>query len=442
MSANSTARRTRRKRTDRPPKPYPEFPLQPHASGHWSKRIRGRMCYFGKWGQRQNGHLELLPDGGAWRAALERYKAEIDDLQAGRIPRTITRDANDLHLAELLNGFLNHKQRQIESGELSPRTFREYKESCDLMIDQFGSRRLVDDLRPDDFEMLRAKMAKRWGPSRVGKFVQMIRTTFKYGVNNGLIEKPLLFGTAFKKPTKALMRKHKAARGSKLFAAGELRVILDALDGKEVVVSSVSGQQSEVKVAANPQLKAIVLLALNAGLGNGDISGLQFRHLDLDGGWLDYPRPKTGLPRRVPLWKETISAVRSHMGKRRNATDDADAECVFLNRAGRRLVQVHVNYSGDGVSAWAQDYVSSQFRSVLRAMRISDRKGTGFYSLRHTFATIGLQTGDRDAVRSLMGHATNDVLAEYDETGPSDERLHKVVAHVRTWLFGPGKKPK
>ena len=34
----------------RPEKPYPDFPLFAHGSGHWAKRIKGRLCYFGRWG--------------------------------------------------------------------------------------------------------------------------------------------------------------------------------------------------------------------------------------------------------------------------------------------------------------------------------------------------------------------------------------------------------
>jgi integrase len=66
---------------------------------------------------------------------------------------------------------------------------------------------------------------------------------------------------------------------------------------------------------------------------------------------------------------------------------------------------------------------------------INGRTGLGFYSLRHTFAPIALRSGDRDAVRSLMGHATHDVLAAYDETGPSDVRLRAVVEYVYQWLI-------
>ncbi len=32
----------------RPGKPHPDFPLFPHATGRWAKKVRGRFCFFGK----------------------------------------------------------------------------------------------------------------------------------------------------------------------------------------------------------------------------------------------------------------------------------------------------------------------------------------------------------------------------------------------------------
>jgi len=62
----------------KPGKPCPDFPLFPHASGRWAKKIRGRFHYFGAWSDE--------PDRGA-RAALGKYQKQAEDLHAGRTPR-------------------------------------------------------------------------------------------------------------------------------------------------------------------------------------------------------------------------------------------------------------------------------------------------------------------------------------------------------------------
>src|SRR5579885_192922 len=105
----------------KPAKPYPAFPLTAHPAGQWCKKIRGKLHYFGPWGD---------PD-----AALNRYLEQREALHAGRKPRP---DVDALTVKTLANEFLNHKRTLLDAGELSPRTWDEYKETCDLLVANFG----------------------------------------------------------------------------------------------------------------------------------------------------------------------------------------------------------------------------------------------------------------------------------------------------------------
>jgi len=224
---------------------------------------------------------------------------------------------------------------------------------------------------------------------------------FKHALDAGLIDRPARFGPGFQRPSKKVLRLHKAKQGTRLFSAEEVRGLLGA---------------------AGPQLKAMILLGVNAGLGNSDCGNLPLAALDLERGWLDYPRPKTGLPRRVPLWLETVEALREALAKRPTPKDPAHAGLVFLTKYGL---------------PWARDNdpgtVTKEMTKLLKALHINGHRN--YYSLRHTFRTVADGAKDQPAADYIMGHEVPHMSSVYRET-ISDERLRAVAGHVREWLFG------
>jgi integrase len=245
-------------------------------------------------------------------------------------------------------------------------------------------------------------MARKWGPVRLGNTIQRTRSVFKFAFDSELIATPIRFGPEFKRPTKKTLRRHRASQGAKLFTAREVRRLIDA---------------------AGPAMKAMLLLGINCGFGNADCGTLPLAAVDLERGWIDFPRPKTGIARRCPLWPETVEAIREAQAKRPNPKKEEHAGLVFLTQRGL---------------AWAKDTpdspVAKETAKLLKALKINGRKGLGFYTLRHTFRTVADETKDQPAVDLIMGHEDEHISTHYRER-ISDERLKAVTDHVRAWLF-------
>jgi integrase len=235
------------------------------------------------------------------------------------------------------------------------------------------------------------------------------RQIFRFGFDEGLIITPVRFGKGFELPSKDAIDKLREARrdehGDRMFEAAEIRQLLSA-----------SGQP----------LKTMVLLAANCGFGQTDLSNLPTRAVNLDAGWIDFARVKTAVRRRCPLWPETVAAIREWLADRPKAKDPADAGLLFLTCRGARWVKLNAKGTPD-------DAIGKEFVKVLDNLKLK-RPGVSFYALRHGFETIGGETADQVAVNHIMGHKTPGISAAYRER-IGDERLRRVVEHVRQWLF-------
>ena len=386
------------KTRQKPDKPHKDFPLGPASNGQWCKKIRGRIHYFGVWSE---------PD-----AAEAEYLRQKEYLQGGRLPPR--KEQTGVTIMVLCNRFLNSKRALRDTGELSPRTFIDYHAACGEMLAHFGRERLVEDCGPDDFETYRVKVSKGCGLHHIAKRVTQVKSLFTFAYANKMIQKPVDFGLQCSRPSLKSMRIHRARKqekhGLRMLEAAEIRQLLES---------------------AKPQLKAMILLACNGALGNTDCANLP--QSAIKGDWLVYPRVKTGVDRRIPLWHETRQALTEAIATRPRAKDPADAGLCFLTRQGKRWVR----FGANGTSI--VDLISDAFSKALTKLKLK-REGLGFYALRHGFETIAGGCGDQVATSAIMGHTDDSMSGLYREK-IDDERLLTAVNHVRAWLFPkPAKK--
>ncbi len=293
--------------------------------------------------------------------------------------------------------------------------------TTDRIVRVFGKKRLVDDLAADDFAELRRDIAKTRNPESVGNEINRIRGVFKFGTDNHLIEKAVRYGSDFNRPSRRVLRKVRNERERKFLEAGEIRQMIGA---------------------ANIQLRAMILLGVNAGLGNSDVANLPTTAIDLQAGWLDFPRPKTGIDRRCPLWPETVEAIKAWLAVRPKPKDpEAHGHLLFLTAKTRSTwaIDQRVNIGEADVDELAtkclkasDNPVSKEVRKLLNKLGIK-RKGVSFYRC-GTFSRRSAEVPRPSCGRCDHGARRR----KYGGPIPGRHRrsrLQAVVETVRRWLF-------
>jgi integrase len=416
----------------KPIKPYPTFPLSPHASG-WVKKIKGRVVWV-------CGHLP--PD-----EALKVWHARAPEL-TGEAPPSKFPKTGRLLFRQLVNRWLVERKADRDAGLVTAGRYATVRRDVRIALKYIGADVRVNDLTPQHFsgELRRGFLRQGWGRSRLRYAVKTILQLLAHADDEDWIDQPVKVGKRFK----MLGRKSKGqAEGDespvhRLFEPDEIRAILTRIDAKLKKLSepTATGKRDMLPTA---QLRAGVLLALNGGYGAADLGPLTWEMVDLENGLIDYRRGKTKQFRIVPLWSQTVEALKQI----RDARPDSPA--VFLTREGKPWVWEHVKDKPNGSSSVTRhDNFGQAFGKLLRAMEIK-RAGVSFYALRHTHRTHSDNAGDQNASDLLMGHSFAGSKRAYlfmTETDEGRQRIRKVVDYIHAALVsehptdrrsGPGK---
>lgn len=373
---------TKRQNETRPEKPRPDFPLTPHPCGQWVKRINGKLRHFGPWRD---------PEG-----ALKEYRRQRDALEGGGESTT-----GSITVSRLCDHFLHSRRQMADRGDLSERTWNDYFEAGKSLSAFFGPARTAMSLTPRDFSRFRESFPSTWGSVRINNAIVRVSAIINFAWKEGHVAAPIQTGIGFSRVSQKRLRKERAAKDDKFFEAAEILQLLDI---------------------ASPQMKAMILLGVNAGYGNADCGRLT-RDMVADG-WIESHRSKTGIWRAAELWPETIEALAAVLEKPRKNVPDEYADLVFLTRYRKP-------WWVDGASG---DPISKEFTKLRNTAGVF-RAGVGFYSLRHVTQTIGEQAVNNAlAIKILMGHSDNSISAEYREKFDR-EPIRIACNHIRQWLF-------
>lgn len=357
-------------------------------------------------------------------------------------------DPEDAPIVDLFNVFLTRKKAQIGRAKrgISQQAFDEYKAALDDFCahrPDKAARTLGQtpyrDLQPSDFGSFDASISDRFGVDRQKKWIITVRSAFKL-LAMPPIRLPLPdYGDQFQLPTKRDMRvakaRHKQKHGPKLYEPAEAKALLigrwrsDAELGAEAERRAKPGPHRGLPRrvrrrirGAGRALRAMILLALNAGFGNTDLGELSLPTIRraLKSGWIDYERGKTGARRLAWLWPETIHAVERYLRHRPEPIDAAHADLVFLTEFGYPFITD------------TKDQIAIACGRLICRLGLV-RLGRNFYSLRRTYRTIAADVGKEIAIDLSMGHADDgDDMAKVYTLGELRAELKKISMHVRS----------
>ena len=378
---------------DRPKKPRADLPVFLHRSGQYSWKCKGKFWYLG-----------TDPD-----AAVAEYERTHAWIRAGKEPPAADATSPEaLTLLGLWDQFLAAKAALRDQNVITAPTYGKYLKLSKTMLGVLSPSKRVVDLLPSDFLMVRGAFSSRLGPTALGSAIVGIRTLFNWGVESNLLEKLPRFGADFKPPGVRVRRAHKHEKillnGPRMFSTEEVKALL---------------------ARGKLQWRAMILLALNAAYEPHDLRRLEWRQFDFDQYpvWLSFPRPKTGIDRRCPLWPATVNAIQAL--RELPQRWPLQQSLLFVTRLG-------TNYGDEAGRA----VISAEFKHLAEAAGVY-RRGVGMLGMRHTFATIAAEGGDQRAVDYVMGHAVHTMGETYRES-ISDARLIAVCDRVHCWLFGSG----
>lgn len=284
---------------------------------------------------------------------------------------------------KLSTTFGEYAQEFIEGyAKNNKRSWRRDVTSLKQLLPIFENKRLID-MTPSQIERYKAKRLKEVSPATLNRELALTKTIFNHAIkNNRAIYNPM-------KDVKLLPEKNRRLR---ILSEEEIHRLIEC---------------------CTPQIRPIVITALNTGMRLGEIIGLLWEDIDFKRNLIYLDKTKSGSPRQIPIndvLKSTLLSIDS-----RNSSN-----YVFLNKYGRPY-----------------KCIKNTFKTALRKANIDN---FCFHQLRSVAASYLVMGGvDLVTVMEILGHRTISMTMRYAHL--SAKHRHQAVTILQRRLgFHGGHK--
>lgn len=330
------------------------------------------------------------PDGPKRKYIYGRKYRDVEKKLAeamGNAARGIVFDAGKLAVGEWLDSWLRDCLKPlVAAGKMAHSTFIRYEGIVNKHLKPALGRRKLKDLTRVEVRRLYAEKGEALSARSVDYIHVTLQMALSQAVRDDLIPRNVAEG---ERPRSSRQRRSDDARA---LSSQQARALLSAARGT--------------------RNETLYVVAVHTGLRQGELFGLKWTDVDLNGRrlsvsrslkvtdhGLDFGPPKNKASRRsVPLSKTAVASLRAHRtrqhAERLAATSEAwhDQDLVFPNRAGKPMDHNNLYY---------RDY-----KPLLKRAGLAD-EGFTFHSLRHTFATELFNQRKRPKIiQSLLGHSS------------------------------------
>lgn len=357
-----------------------KFPLTLHPTGQYCKKINGKIHYFGT----------------NKKQALDNYLEQATYLHGGPALAQKTSNGN-MGLKQLCDLYLEYQHSKVLAGNLSARHYTDQMGSLSKLMSFLGKGRRIKGISTLDLQNYKRQLQGAYGSAhRLNLHIGAMKAMF-----------------------------HSARRNDILQNIPNIDAVSKGKIVHQEMYIFTSEQIKKLLFVANPKMRAMIWLGLNCGFGCTDCARLKWKDLDLESSRVRLARNKTGVPRNLPLWPETIQALKKV---------PRSGQLVLYTAEGHPWVRTLLKIKKDkGRRYTSVNAVTSMFARLLKKARINAPKGTGFYTFRRTAATLAARSGDPFAVQRLLGHVDLTTATRYVQD--ISEQTDRVIENSRKYVI-------